>query len=97
VLGTRNAAHFGGAPVDYFTKVYPETATEALAQLDAEYELWVAGVRAIDAAGLARPVGEAEGEYAEQPYATLVLHIHRELIHHGAEIALLRDLYAHRS
>ncbi len=28
--------------------------------------------------------------------AALVLHIHRELIHHGAEIALLRDLYAHR-
>jgi hypothetical protein len=25
--------------------------------------------------------------------ATLVLHIHREVIHHGAEISLLRDLY----
>ena len=25
--------------------------------------------------------------------ADLVLHIHRELIHHLAEIALLRDLY----
>ncbi len=29
--------------------------------------------------------------------AALVLHIHRELIHHLAEIALLRDLYAHRA
>jgi hypothetical protein len=28
--------------------------------------------------------------------AELVLHINREVIHHGAEIALLRDLYAHR-
>jgi hypothetical protein len=28
--------------------------------------------------------------------ATLVLHIHREVIHHGAEIALLRDLYGAR-
>lgn len=28
--------------------------------------------------------------------AALVLHIHREVIHHGAEICLLRDLYAHR-
>lgn len=27
----------------------------------------------------------------------LVLHINREVLHHGAEIALLRDLYAHRS
>ena len=25
----------------------------------------------------------------------LILHINREVIHHGAEIALLRDLYAH--
>ena len=30
-----------------------------------------------------------------EPLATLVLHINRELIHHGAELALLRDLYAH--
>jgi hypothetical protein len=29
--------------------------------------------------------------------AALVLHIHREAIHHGAEIALLRDLYAHQT
>jgi hypothetical protein len=29
--------------------------------------------------------------------ATLVLHIHREVIHHGAEIALLRDLFRRRS
>ena len=27
--------------------------------------------------------------------AALVLHIHREVIHHGAEIALMRDLWAH--
>jgi len=25
--------------------------------------------------------------------ATLVMHINRELIHHGAEVCLLRDLY----
>jgi hypothetical protein len=25
------------------------------------------------------------------------LHINREVIHHGAEIALLRDLYIHRT
>jgi hypothetical protein len=27
---------------------------------------------------------------------SLVLHINREVIHHGAEIALLRDVYRHR-
>jgi hypothetical protein len=28
--------------------------------------------------------------------ATLVLHVNREALHYGAEIALLRDLYANR-
>ena len=46
-------------------------------------------------ADLARPCGPAEGPYAELPMLALVLHINRELIHHGAELALLRDLYAH--
>jgi hypothetical protein len=30
---------------------------------------------------------------AESPRAALVPHINREMLHHGAEIALLRDLY----
>lgn len=34
---------------------------------------------------------------AEAPMAELVLHIHRELIHHLAEVATLRDLYLHRA
>jgi hypothetical protein len=97
VLGQRNASHFGGPPLDYATKVWPATAAAALGELDVEYARWTAGVATLDDAALARPVGEAEGPYAERPYATLVLHINREMIHHGAEIALLRDLYAHRS
>ncbi|NLT31322.1 MAG: DinB family protein [Propionibacterium sp.] len=96
VLGTRVAGHFGGEPVDYFAHTYAATADEALAQLDEYYRAWLAGVRGLDEAALAAPVGEAEGPWAEYPMATLVLHINRELIHHGAEITLLRDLYAHR-
>lgn len=72
---------------------YAGTAEAALAQLDAGHAAWTAGVRGLGAAGLARPVGEAEGGWAEHPMAELVLHIHREIIHHGAEIALLRDLH----
>ena len=95
VLGARNASHFGRDPVDYLTWDYAGTAEEALAQLDAEYERWVSGVKSLGAEGLARPCGPAEGPFAEVPLAALVLHIHREVIHHGAEVALLRDLYAH--
>jgi hypothetical protein len=46
--------------------------------------------------GLHRPCGPAEGEWADSPMAALVLHTNRELVHHGAEIALLRDLYRWR-
>jgi len=42
--------------------------------------------------GTPRPT---EGAFVEHPMAALVLHISREVIHHGAEIALLRDLHIH--
>ncbi|GLY22617.1 DinB family protein [Micromonospora sp. NBRC 101691] len=95
VLAVRNAAHFGRAPTDYQSFEYAATAAEALAQLDAEYATWLAGVESLGETGLARPCGEAEGPYAEHPMAALVLHINRELIHHLAEVCLLRDLYLH--
>ncbi|MFI7009669.1 DinB family protein [Streptomyces sp. NPDC050145] len=95
VLGARIASHFGGPAVDYLTYVYPGTAAEALDRLDTSYARWTTGVRGLDAADLEQPCGPAEGPFAKEPMATLVLHIHREMIHHGAEIALLRDLYAH--
>ena len=73
--------------------VWSPTAVGALAQLDDAYAGWIAGVAGLTPERLAVPVGEAEGPYAALPYAALVLHIHREAIHHLAEIALLRDLY----
>ncbi|MBA4859168.1 DinB family protein [Nocardia farcinica] len=95
VLAMRNAAHFGRPATDYQSFEYAATAADALAQLDAEYARWRAGVESLGDAGLARPAGPAEGPYAELPMAALVLHINRELIHHLAEVALLRDLYLH--
>lgn len=96
VLGARLHAHFEGPPVDYSSYDYPGVAAEALERLDTQYEAWVSGIQAMGADGLARRCGPAEGPYADEPLLTLVLHIHRELIHHGAEIALLSDLYAAR-
>ncbi|MGI5256088.1 DinB family protein [Streptomyces angustmyceticus] len=95
VLAMRNAAHFGRTPTDYQSFAYAGTAGAALAQLDAEYATWLAGVESLGEAGLARPCGAAEGPYAEWPLAALVLHIHRELIHHLSEVCLLRDLHRH--
>lgn len=93
IFGERNASHFGGPAMTYETVEWPGTADAALAMLDEGYGRWVEGVRGLDEAALARPVGDAEGDFARFPYIALVLHIHREVIHHLAEVSLLRDLY----
>jgi DinB superfamily len=97
VLGARAASHFGAPPVDYDSHEYPGDAATALAQLDAAYAAWTTGVRGLDETGLRRPCGPAEGPWADSPMAALVLHVNREVLHHGAEIALLRDLYRWRN
>jgi DinB superfamily len=96
VLGARVASHFGGPPVDYGSHRYAATAQEAVAQLDEAYAAWTAGVRGLGEDGLAQPCGPSEGPFAEEPMGVLVLHINRELLHHGAEIALLMDLHGAR-
>jgi hypothetical protein len=96
VFGQPAAAHFGGPPCDADTFGYAGTAQQALGQLDEAYAAWVKGVQGLGAEGLARPCGPAEGPFAQFPLASLVLHINREAIHHGAEICLLRDLYRDR-
>ena len=94
IFGARIASHFGGEPMDYQTYEYPTTAKDALAQLDHFYALWTAGVKGLGEDGLTEASGEEGHETASM--ATLVLHINREIIHHGSEIALLRDLFAWR-
>jgi len=95
VFAMRNHNHFGGPAADYQSWPYATDAATGLSQIDDAYAGWIAGVRALDAEALTRPVGPSEGPYAEYPMAALVLHINREAIHHGAEIACIRDLYAH--
>ncbi len=95
VLGERNARYFGGPPTDYDSYDYPLEAAGALRDLDAGFARWVAGVRTLTRTGLLAPCEEPW--HASDSVAELVLHINRELIHHLAEVALLRDLWAHRS
>lgn len=97
VLAMRNHAHFGGPPADYQSWRYAGDAATALRQLDQACAGWITGVRALNDDDLARPCGPAEGPYADEPFSVLVMHINREMIHHGAEIACIRDLYAQTS
>ncbi|MEU1981443.1 DinB family protein [Nocardia sp. NPDC019395] len=94
VLATRNAAHFGAPAASYETWEYAGNAATALDQLETHLGSWLAGVRDLGDTGLRRPAGPLE-PYPEASMADLVLHIHRELIHHLSEVCLLRDLYLH--
>jgi DinB superfamily len=95
VFAVRNYSHFGGPEASYETWQYATDAATAIRQLDEQYLTWNDGVRALSDDDLKRACGPAEGPYAEYPFIDLVLHINREVIHHGAEIACIRDLYMH--
>jgi hypothetical protein len=93
-LAEMNGTHFGGPATDVSTFAYAGTAGEALRQLDDAYDWWIHGARALGSTGLAAPQGATQPpEFADAPLARLVLYTNLEVIHHGAEICLLRDLH----
>ncbi len=94
MLAARNAAHFGAPAASYETWEYAGSAATALDQLEAQLDVWLAGVHGLGEAALRVPVGAKE-PFPGALMADLVLHIHRELIHHLSEVCLLRDLSLH--
>ncbi len=94
VFGSPAVPHFDGPSARRPTIEYAGTADGALHQLDDGHDAWVRDVRAVGTSGLVRPQGAlSPPEYADAPIARLVLYTHVEVIHHGAEVCLLRDLY----
>ena len=85
----------GGMPFDGDPDV-PHTAAGALAAVERNWPRWREGMARLDAAAWTRPIGEEFGEHATASTADLVLHVLDELVHHAAEVSLLRDLYAAR-
>jgi hypothetical protein len=71
----------------------PGTAAAGVQFLDESYHRWRDAITALDEAGLSRPLGPKGGFFAEEPMAALIVHVNREVMHHGGELCLLRDLY----
>ena len=97
VLAERANYHFGD-------RSYPETqdvdcpgdTSSAMDFLTRSYEAWAGGVGSLTDAELGErregPPNTLDGSF---PFAEVILHVNREVIHHGAEVAVLRDLYRH--
>jgi len=75
----------------------PATAAQALADVYAAYRSWRELLSGLgEGLGLDEPLGDVAGSFASASRRSFVLHIADELIHHAAEAALLRDLFADR-
>lgn len=106
VMGARARAIFGPSPAPegadmfdprHWPEPLPTTGAEALALLEAGFSAWRAGVASLSDAQLREPLGPVGGFFAEFPVSRLVLHVNREVMAHGAEICLLRDMYRAQS
>jgi len=95
----RNAQWLGldRAPDAFDPGSTPATVDEALSFLDRAYASWTSVLVAIPDASLMEPIGAVGGPYGDQSRLSLVFHVVDEVIHHAAEVALLRDLYRART
>jgi hypothetical protein len=87
---------FEGLPPAEQPQPMPGSAADALAALSSHYARWQRGLRAMDRLGWWRRLGDSFGPYAESTRLDLAVHVFDEFVHHGAEMALLRDLYLRR-
>lgn len=74
----------------------PENAASAVKALDHAAKVWRDRLSSVDDQSLALQMGEIAGNYQDSTRLAFVLHILDELIHHGAEVGVVRDLYYHR-
>jgi hypothetical protein len=100
-LAVRANHHFGDRSLNWQNfwerESVPGTADDALAFVDQCYTAWHDGILArpeefIDAKSEGPP-GTLDGRF---PFADVIQHVNAEVISHGAEMALLRDLYRAR-
>jgi hypothetical protein len=71
----------------------PATAADAIAFLETNYLRWHDATAGLDDDALCATLGPKGAHFANEPMAGLIAHINREVMHHGGEICLLRDLY----
>ncbi len=85
---------FGGHKSRRTDLTYSPIASEGVAQLTRWANAWQEGIAGLnDDQVFTVGLSQATEIDAQAPFGHLVLHINRELIHHGAEITFLLDLH----
>jgi hypothetical protein len=80
-------------PVDF-----PPHAAGVQPFLDRNFDIWRIGIASLDDEGWDTPLPMSwGGRWAQMNTFQLALHVLDELVHHGAEIGVLRDLYQQRA
>jgi hypothetical protein len=93
-LNMRANHRFGDGTLNPGNAHWPGSAAEALTCMDGGFHAYRAGVEAVADADLDVPAQGPPGYIDTRfPLALNIQHITLELIHQGAEISLLRDLY----
>ena len=72
----------------------PPHADHIGAWLTGHHRSWVDGLRTLREQAWLQPIGAAFGPYAESNTVDLALHVLDELVHHAAEVGVLRDLWS---
>ncbi len=71
----------------------PSRAADAFNLLSAAHDRWDAHLTLVSEESLGELIGPIGGTFADRTRVAYVLHMLDEFVHHGAEVALLRDLW----
>jgi hypothetical protein len=83
----------GTRALDLGSRAWFATAGEALSALDAQWAVFRERYGSIADDVFEAPLGQAWGSWSEATPADVLQHVADELIHHGSQAAMLRDLY----
>jgi hypothetical protein len=95
-LDSYSSRAFGASGTGLTETAWVGAWAEADDLLNRAWTVFRAGVAAWNDDDLLTPLGPRFPMNAERSHLDLALHAEREIVHHGAEIALLRDLYRTR-